>query len=216
MCSWCWGFAATLRRMEEHFALPIRVVNGGLRPGSYSQVLDDEMAGYLTHHWDQVSKASGQPVDTTFLQRRDGWRFDSETPATAVVLMRNHQPELAFPFFKDIQQAFFADGVDITDPDEYRTLVSPYPVDPERFVDALMEREARQAAWKDFELARALGISSFPALLLYLDGETKLITRGWRTFEELVEPVTGLLAGSGHVVTEDHACSVDHQDYSES
>ncbi len=209
MCSWCWGFAATLDQIAERFDLPIRVVNGGLRPGAYSKVLDDEMAGYLSHHWDQAAEASGQPFDTAFLQRRDGWRFDSEMPATAVVAMRNHRREFAFPFFKDIQHAFFAEGIDVTDPDRYGTLVSAYPVDPAQFVDYLVSEQARQAAWKDFELARSLGISSFPALLLYVDGKTSLVTRGWLPFEQLVESLTALLTESGYEVTENPACAVD-------
>ena len=34
MCSWCWGFAPVLERMQEVYDVPLRVVVGGLRPGS--------------------------------------------------------------------------------------------------------------------------------------------------------------------------------------
>lgn len=208
MCSWCWGFTPTLHRIEETFGLPIQVVNGGLRPGTHSRVLDDEMAGYLAQHWTKVAEASGQPFDASFLQRRDGWRFDSEMPAIAVVAMRQHREELALPFFSDIQHAFFAGGVDVTDPHQYRNLLADYPVNPADFVDNLSGREAKQAAWKDFEVARSLGISSFPALLLRLGDTIAIVTRGWRPFDQLEAPLRRYLAESGYTEVENRTPSV--------
>ena len=52
MCSWCWGFAPTLTKLTENFQLPIRVVNGGLRPGPSAELLDNRMASFLGHHWE--------------------------------------------------------------------------------------------------------------------------------------------------------------------
>ena len=88
MCSWCWGFAPVLERMQEVYDVPLRVVVGGLRPGSEAEELDDRFAGVLAHHWEQVELASGQPFDSTPLERREGWRYDTEVPAIAVVTMR--------------------------------------------------------------------------------------------------------------------------------
>lgn len=209
MCSWCWGFCPTLQQLEPAFGLPVRVVNGGLRPGPYAQVLDDQMAGYLGDHWEKVAEASGQPFDPSFLERRDGWRFDSEMPAIAVAAMRRHGQELALPFFSDVQHAFFAEGVDITDPHQYRPLLTAYPVEPEAFVDYLVGAGGKQAAWNDFEEARALGISSFPALLLDLDGKKAMVTRGWMPFEQLEAPLLAYFADSGYEVTGNRLCSVD-------
>ena len=211
MCSWCWGFAPTLQHLEAAFGLPVRVVNGGLRPGPYAQVLDDEMAGYLGKHWKQVATASGQPFDTSFLKRRDGWRFDSEVPAIAVAAMRGHEQELGLPFFSDVQHAFFAEGVDVTDPHEYGPLLTGYPVEPAAFLDYLLGTDAKQAAWKDFEEARSLGVSSFPALLLKLNGTMAMVTRGWMPFEQLEGPLAAYFADAGYEVTGNGICSTDRE-----
>ena len=211
MCSWCWGFAPTLHRLEHAFGLPVRVVNGGLRPGPHAQVLDDEMASYLGNHWEKVAEASGQPFDSSFLQRRDGWRFDSEVPAIAVAAMRGHGQELGLPFFSDVQHAFFADGVDVTDPHQYAPLLTGYPVEPAAFLDYLLDADAKKAAWKDFEEARSLGISSFPALLLNLDGTMAMVTRGWMPFEQLEGPLLAYFAESGYEVAEGRLCSVERK-----
>ena len=209
MCSWCWGFAPTLHLLEERFGLPVRVVNGGLRPGPYAQVLDDRMAGYLSQAWTKVAGATGQPFDKSFLDRRDGWRFDSELPAIAVTAIRDRDPGSALRFFTDIQHAFFADGFDITDPAEYGRLVEDYPVEPGPFVEYLVGVEARRAAWKDFEEARSFGIASFPVLLLRADGRVAIVTKGWQPYEQLEAPLHAYLSDSGVSVPTGEACSIE-------
>ena len=209
MCSWCWGFAPTLHRLEEQFGLAVRVVNGGLRPGPYAEVLDDRMAGYLSHHWEKVAEASGQPFDRSFLDRRDGWRFDSELPAMAVTAMRDHDQGSALRFFTDIQRAFFADGIDITDPAEYRPLVTDYPVDAGPFLEYLVRVEARRAAWRDFEEARSFGIASFPALLLQTNRKVATVIKGWQPYEQLEAPLRAYLSDSGYGESTEETSSID-------
>ena len=209
MCSWCWGFAPTLHLLEERFGLPIRVINGGLRPGPHSQELDDQMAGYLGNHWEKVAEASGQPFDPSFLERRDGWRFDSETPAIAVTAMRDRDEKSALSFFADIQMAFFAEGVDITDPAEYRNLVKGYPVEADLFLDYLVSPEARSAAWKDFERARSLGIASFPALLLRTNGRLAIVTKGWQPYEKLEAPLSAYLSDQDDIEATGETCAIE-------
>ena len=211
MCSWCWGFAPTLHELEEGFGAPVRVVNGGLRPGPYAQVLDDQMAGYLSGHWVKVAEASGQPFDPSFLDRRDGWKFDSEFPAIAVTAMRERDSASALPFFTDIQRAFFARGVDITDPDRYRPLLIGYPVEPGPFLEHLLSGEAQRAAWKDFEEARSFGVASFPALLIRTNGTVATVTTGWQPYEQLEQPLRAYLAERGYEVLDGRACAVDEQ-----
>ncbi len=71
MCSWCWGFASTVNQLERRFTIPIKFINGGLRPGPNAQPLDDDLRSYLQRAWQQVGRASGQPFDLGALQARD-------------------------------------------------------------------------------------------------------------------------------------------------
>ena len=193
MCSWCWGFAPTLGHIEENFQIPIRVVNGGLRPGPNAQVLDDAFAATLGHHWDQVAEASGQPFKRSFLDRRDGWRYDTELPAIAVTTMRALDPGSTLAFFKRLQRAFYAEGVDVTDPSAYGTLLTGFDVDGDEFTTALAGTEMKLAAWEDFEESRAMGISGFPALLIRVEGEPAIVTRGYAAYDQLEEPLVDFL-----------------------
>lgn len=193
MCSWCWGFAPVLERMEEVYDIPIRVVVGGLRPGPDAEPLDDARQRMLAHHWHQVEEASGQPFDHAFLDRRDGWRYDTEVPAIAVVTMRSLDPKATLPFHSRLQRAFYADGVDITDRSVYGDIVDDFRVDPDEFERRFASDEMRFRAWDDFSEARAMGIAGFPALLLF-DGEARrIVTRGYVPADKLLPVVSDWL-----------------------
>ena len=193
MCSWCWGFAPTLQRLEENFQIPIRVVNGGLRPGPNAQELDDHTAEVLSDHWDHVEKASGQPFDRGFLSRRDGWVYDTELPAIAVVTMRTLRRDSTLAFFQSLQQAFYSKGVDVTAPQEYDGLLSGFDVDHADFLAHMATAEMKSHAWNDFEESRALGISGFPALLLRIDGQPAVVARGYAAYEQIEMPLVNFL-----------------------
>ncbi len=193
MCSWCWGFAPVLERMQAVYDLPVRLVVGGLRPGPAAGMLDDGLESLLAHHWHQVEAASGQPFDHAFLKRRDGWRYDTEFPAIAMVTMRFLDEKASLPFHTRLQRAFYADGVDITDPAEYPALLEGFAVDREEFLHRLESDEMHRRAWADFAEARSLGVAGFPTLLLF-DGEShSLVTRGFAPAERLLPALSNWL-----------------------
>jgi len=186
MCSWCWGFAPVLERMQEVYEVPIRTVVGGLRPGPDAAVLDDEHAEFLAHHWHQVEQASGQPFDHEFLERRDGWKYDTEVPAIAVASMRSLDPKQALSFHTRLQQAFYAEGLDITDRSAYPALIDGFGVDEDEFLQRLASDEMQKAAWADFAEARSMGVAGFPTLLVHDGDEFGVVTRGYLPADRLL------------------------------
>lgn len=193
MCSWCWGFAPTIERMQTHYSLPMRLVNGGLRPGPNAQVLEDGLRTFLVHHWDQVAAASGQTFNQDVLAV-DGWVYDTELPARAVVTMRAVRSEDEWRFFKRLQRAFYAEAIDITAPDEYRHLLEDFAVEHDVFVADLTDEKSRLAAWEDFEQAQVLQAHGFPTLLLRTGSDLATVTRGYRSFEDIEPHLTAYLA----------------------
>jgi putative protein-disulfide isomerase len=193
MCSWCWGFAPVLERMREVYDVPLRVVVGGLRPGPSAEELDERLAGVLGHHWEQVEEASGQPFDVAFLDRRDGWRYDTEVPAIAVVTMRELNEPLTLEFHSRMQRAFYAEGIDITDPAVYPALIADFDVDVDKFSELLGSDEMKKRAWADFAQSRALGVAGFPTLLVRDGDEWGVITRGFAAADRLLPALSDYL-----------------------
>lgn len=186
MCSWCWGFAPVLERMTEVYEIPMRVVVGGLRAGSDGEKLDDRTAVTLAHHWEQVEHASGQPFDRSFLERRDGWVYDTEVPAIAVAAMRVLSPDDTLRFHTRLQRAFYAEGVDITDRTVYPPLLDGFSVDTDKFSQLLSSDEMRKQAWQDFAEARSYGATGFPTLIVRDGEEYAIVTRGYVSAEQIL------------------------------
>ena len=193
MCSWCWGFAPEIESLADEYE--VEVIVGGLRPGPSAQPLEDRMAGFLRHHWVEIEERTGQPFDTTFLDRRDGWIYDTEPAAIAVTLLReNHETE-TLGYFTDVQRAFYAEGRDVTDFDVLTELAIPRGAEPVPFRNALEKQESKKRAWNDFSRARNWGISGFPTLVGELtDERLALLAQGW-TEADLIRTRIGSLAG---------------------
>lgn len=193
MCSWCWGFVPVLDRMQEVYDVPIRLVVGGLRPGPGAEELDDRLAQILAHHWHQVEARSGQPFDHTFLERRDGWRYDTELPSIAVVSMRELDEAGALAFHGRLQRAFYVEGVDITDPEVYPPLLDGFDVDRDKFMELLRSDDMKQRAWRDFAEARSLQVTGFPTLLLRDGPQWGVVTRGFAPADQLLPALSDWL-----------------------
>lgn len=191
MCSWCWGFAPEIEALSsEH---PVEVVVGGLRPGPMAEELGDRMAAFLRHHWEEVGERTGQPFDTDFLDRRDGWVYDTEPAAIAVVELRHRQTERALEYFTRVQRAFYAEGRDVTDFLVLAELASGFDVDPAEFAKSLETGEAKERAWQDFARARNWGITGFPTLVGEIgDGRLALLARGWAETEVIRARISSL------------------------
>ncbi len=178
MCSWCWGFAPEMESLADDY--PVEVVVGGLRPGPSAQPLEDRMAAFLRDHWVEIKERTGQPFDTTFLDRRDGWMYDTEPAAIAITLLRELDAPATLGYFTTVQHAFYAEGRDVTDFDVLADLTTGFGIDRQAFRERLESDEAKKAAWADFSRSRNWGIGGFPALLGNLeDGQLALLARGW-------------------------------------
>lgn len=192
MCSWCYGFGPVIERLDARFTFPTRLIIGGLRPGPAAEVLDDRLRGFLQHHWEEIGERTGQPFDLGGLDRED-WTYDTLVPDIAAVAMRELNPEAALPFFARLQRAFYAEGIDVTDPDVYPGLLDGFDIDPSEFVDALASLEMQQATHGDFAQARALGADGFPTTFLRAGDDTHLVARGYAPYEALEPALTTFL-----------------------
>lgn len=178
MCSWCWGFAPEIESLADE--MPVEIVVGGLRPGPMAQPLDDRMADFLRQHWVEIGERTGQPFSTDFLDRRDGWSYDTEPAAIAVTQMREMNEGATLDYFTDVQMAFYGRGEDVTDFDVLAGLAAGYEVDTAEFRAELVTEEAKSRAWNDFSRSRNWGISGFPTLVGELaDNRLALLARGW-------------------------------------
>jgi putative protein-disulfide isomerase len=191
MCSWCWGFAPVIEKVEASFVMPMRIVIGGLRPGERAEPID-RIREFVSHHWTQVALVSGQPFDHAGLDR-DDWMYDTLMADTAVVTMREVAPHETRRFLDAVQRAFYSHRIDVTDPEVYRGLVAGFPVDPDEFVNQIGSAEMRATTEQDFLEAQWLGVTGFPTLLLRDGASTLPISYGYAPFETVAGRINGII-----------------------
>lgn len=185
MCSWCWGISPQLDELIERLpGVSFRILAGGLRPGPDAQNVTDEFAQFLAVEWSAVNAHTGQPFDFAILQRED-WLYDTEPACRAVTVMGEIDESLAWPLFKRIQHAFYAEGILVTDPDVYPGLVADVEGDPDKFMAMFLSEDAGRLVWEDFATVRSWGITSFPTVI-YREGQTgNVIAQGYATAETM-------------------------------
>jgi putative protein-disulfide isomerase len=187
MCSWCYGFAPVIGRIRQTFgdALPIQLVMGGLRPGTAEPMTEKARATVL-EHWGHVEEASGQPFDPSVLT--ESFVYDTDPAARAVVLVRGHDPEMAMDFLERVQRAFYAEGRNVTRPEELAVLATEFGFEAEPFTQALTGEAIKDATWRDYAVSQRAGVSGFPTLVGGPDDEGRfgVVTRGFAPGDEVL------------------------------
>jgi putative protein-disulfide isomerase len=196
MCSWCWGFAPTIAAVRERYdgLLPIRLIMGGLRPGTDTPMTEAAKQA-VRPHWGHVAEASGQPFDYGFFDR-DGFVYDTDPAARAVVIVRSLRPALALDFLERVQRAFYAENQDVTDPQVLAELAAGFGLDRADFLSLHAGPVAKEEAWRDYAISQRAGVTGFPTLIGGPDetGVFGVVTRGFQPTEVVVGVIDQWLA----------------------
>ena len=193
MCSWCWGFSPVIADMAQTFDLPIRLVLGGLRPGTTTPMNDSDKAT-TREHWEHVHAMTGQPFDWHFFDRSD-FVYDTEPACRAVVVLRRNGQALAA--LHRMQQAFYAQNLDVTDPSQLAGIAVEFGLEEDSFLESWRSREAIEETRRDFSLTLGSGVTGFPTLAAGSgNGDTySLITRGYQSRDAVFPILERWLAG---------------------
>ena len=197
MCSWCWGFAPVIERLNAAYgeALPIRLVLGGLRPGT-EQVMPEHAKASTRTHWEHVLEASGQPFDFGFFDRQD-FIYDTDPAAQATVWVRRQRPDQALAFLRRAQQAFYAENQDVTRPQVLADLVVEFGLDRDEFLAALGKEDLKHETWRDYGVSQRAGVKGFPTLIAgpNTDGTFALVTSGFQPADQILPMIENWVAG---------------------
>lgn len=186
MCSWCYGFGKELAALAAvHPDLPLEIVVGGVRAGA-TDLLDDEGKQFRLAHWARVEANSGLPFNRAAFLARANFVYDTEPVCRAVVAARRLAPGIdLLGVFRSLQHAFYAEGLDTTDG---RVLSEVAAAALEQTGHAIGS-DVFHATWQagstmtetraDFARARAMGVRSFPALLLESGGQLVEVSGGY-------------------------------------
>lgn len=172
MCSWCWAFRPTWKRITE--ALPDGVESrrllGGLAPDT-DRPMPDEMRAGLQATWQRIRQVvPGTEFNFAF------WSDCAPRRATypacrAVIAACNQDPSREEAMIHAIQRAYYLDARNPSDDATLVALAGELGLDGERFASDLVQPATQQELERQIAAARGLGADSFPSLVL-VTGDT--------------------------------------------
>ncbi len=133
-----------------------------------------------------MAEATGQPFDESVLS--DGFVYDTDPAARAVVLMRRLAPDRAMAFLHRLQRAFYAEAQDITQAQTLGALAGEFGASPEAFATAVADERLMQETWGDYAVSQRAGVTAFPTLVggPNEQGVYGVVTRGCAPVEQIV------------------------------
>ncbi|HEX3700056.1 MAG TPA: DsbA family protein [Phenylobacterium sp.] len=188
MCSWCYGFSPVIAEIRRAFGrgLPVRTIMGGLRPGTAEPMTEAARREVLTH-WRHVHEATGLPFDEHAMDR-EGFVYDTDPGARAVVVARREGEELAVSYLARAQQAFYAQGRDLTSGEVLADLAEELGLERAGFLDQWGSEAAKQETWRDYAISQRAGVTAFPTLVGGPNeaGVFGVVTRGYAPPDQVV------------------------------
>jgi putative protein-disulfide isomerase len=194
MCSWCWGFTNVYDAMNERLPaeIEIRRLVGGLAPDS-DEPMPEPMRQMLQQTWARIEQMiPGKQFNFDFWSQCEPRR--STYPACRAVIAARAQGEQYDPAMtRQIQQAYYQQARNPSEIDTLIELSSEIGLDTERFADDLVDPCTHALLLDEINLARSIGIDSFPSLMLEQDGQYTRIMSNYTDVEPILDQINSRL-----------------------
>ncbi len=191
MCSWCYGFAPEIEKIQAHFkTLNFEVVLGGLRP--YGKQTMKELSDFLKQHWQEIEEQTFQPFSYDIL-KLDDYVYDTEPASRAVETARQLNPAITLAFFKAVQTAFYHQNKSTHDINTYLNIAKTFDLDVTKFEQLFYAKEVIDLTRANFVRSSEMGVSGFPTLVLQVNDDYHLIAKGYQEAEAAIKQIEEVL-----------------------
>ncbi|MFF4403423.1 DsbA family protein [Streptomyces sp. NPDC001262] len=186
-CGWSYGFSPTLDEITRRRpGLPVEVVSGGLFTGSRRVPIRE--FGYVQGSNAKISEMTGVEFGAAYerLIADGSFVMDSEAAARGMAALRQAAPERAAELAGALQEAFYADGLSLSDTATYRKVAEAAGLDANAVARAFEAPAAAAAARGDFRRSAEFGVQGFPTLLAVDDaGQATVLAVGHAGADEV-------------------------------
>ena len=88
-----------------------------------------------------------------------------------------------------MQKAFYVEGKDITNDGVLAELAQEIDFEKNIFLESFHSEEMKLKTAQGFQFSKQLGVQGFPTLLTFENGNVKVLSHGFQSFESLKEIV---------------------------
>jgi putative protein-disulfide isomerase len=202
-CGWCYGNSANMRLVYKEYAnkLDFEVLSGGMVISETPQPIA-ATAAYIQTAYKRVEEYTGMQFGEDYLwhifnPEKSDWFPNSEKPAIALSIFKEHHVDLQIPFIADLQYALYYEGRDLCDNEAYRHLLEKYKLDVDDFFAKLAMAEYKEKAYTEFALCKQLQVTGFPTTYIQMpDNKLYVVANGFMPYDQLKLAIDKILSNN--------------------
>lgn len=168
MCSWCYAFSTSLDALQTHLPRSVRMIFllGGLAPDT-SSPMPKEMQQAIRQNWHRIEQTvPGVRFNYDF------WSVNTPIRSTypacrALIAARKQDSAYELPLLKAIQSAYYRQARNPSLIDTLQELAAEIGLDSALFRQDLESAVVDQQLQQEIQLARSMGVTSYPSLRLH-------------------------------------------------
>ena len=190
MCSWCWGFTSVYQQLVDQLPedIEIRRRVGGLAPDS-DLPMPESMQQMLQQTWMRIE----QTIPGTRFNH-DFWsqcapRRSTYPACRAVIAARGQGESYDFLMTSQIQQAYYLQARNPSDNSTLIELSDEIGLDSTQFANDLEDPKIDELLVNEINQSRAIGIDSFPSLMLEQDGQYTRILSNYTEVNPILDQI---------------------------
>ena len=191
MCSWCYGFAPTWKKLLNSLPSHIEVeyIHGGL--ARHSDVpMPQDMQDMLQQTWRNIERRVGAKFNYDFWSKCKP-RRSTYLACQACVSAREQGKE--YEMIQEIQKAYYLNASNPSDRDTLELCASNIDLDVEKFSHDLESQEIVDLFKEDLKKRQKFEMNSFPSLLLKTGDEYHKINVDFENHESILEQIDSCL-----------------------
>ena len=175
MCSWCYAFRESWQKITNHFAGRLEFVRllGGLAPDS-DEPMDEATRKMVQNSWRRIEQSvAGVQFNFDFWEQNRPRR--STYPACRAVIAARELGGVEYDQLMThaIQNGYYQQAKNPSDNGLLIELAVELGLDRGQFTSALAADETEQQLQREIAQARAMGVDSYPSLVLQINEQRR-------------------------------------------
>ncbi|MCF8238366.1 MAG: DsbA family protein [Saprospiraceae bacterium] len=197
LCGWCYGFSPVITKLHEDYSskATFEVIAGGMVRGDRVGPLSD-IADYLQEAYKTVEERTGVQFGQPYLDELFGdadMIMDSEPGCLAQTAINQLRPEHSVAFASAIQKAIYGLGLPPDDRDGIIKIMVAHGLNEEIARGAFSDPQLYQKMINAFSKSEGMGVRGFPTLILEIEDQRYILTRGYAGLDDLQQRMQEIL-----------------------
>ena len=190
MCSWCYGFKATLEKLisELPAEVELKKVLGGLAPDT-DETMPQSLQEQIRNNWLRIeSTIPGVKFNYSFWQECQPRRA-TYAACRAVIAARQQGEQFDEQMTNAIQNAYYQQARNPSEDTTLIKLASELSLDKQQFRDDFYANKTTATLQQEIDFSRNMFVESFPSLILSIGDEKYPVKIDYNDYQVMLKQI---------------------------